>query len=169
MAKKLLKIKFVKFEKVLAMQILEQEGEFKASTHVRLSYSNPWFESQYIFLIGKQADFDKHVSTMRFNNNEERDAYLKKVVHWISEEQFTGGMRELKVDEMCEVRDYEDDAWLKRRLVRILPEEYSCRYITNSLEPHKYLGYEYARPIAKRTEPTVEKCGQLVTYTWEEK
>lgn len=70
------------------MQILEQEGEFKASTHVRLSYSDPWFESQYIFLIGKQADFDKHVSTMRFNNNEERDAYLKKVVHWISEEQF---------------------------------------------------------------------------------
>lgn len=36
MSKKL-KIRFVKFEKVLAMQILEQEGEFKASTHVRLS------------------------------------------------------------------------------------------------------------------------------------
>lgn len=167
MAKKL-KIRFVKFEKVLAMQILEQEGEFKDSTHVRLSYSNPWFESQYIFLIGKQADFDKHVSTMRFNNNEKRDAYLKKVVHWISEEQFTGGMRELKVDEMCEVRDDEDEDWLKRRLVRILPEEYSYRYITNSLEPQRYIGYEYARPIVKRTEPTVEKCGQLVTYTWEE-
>ena len=36
MAKKL-KIRFVKFEKALAMQILEQEGEFKSSTHVRLS------------------------------------------------------------------------------------------------------------------------------------
>lgn len=163
MAKKL-KIRFVKFEKALAMQILEQEGEFKSSTHVRLSYSEPWIESKYIYLIGKHVEFDKHVSTMRFHNNEERDAYLKKVIHWISEEQFTGGMRELKVDEMCEVRDYEDDAWLKRRLVRILPEGYSYRYITNSLEPHRYLGYEYARPLTKRTEPKID--GDI--YTWEE-
>lgn len=39
---------------------------------------------------------------MRFNNNEERDAYLKKVVHWISKEQFAMRSGKLKVGELCE-------------------------------------------------------------------
>lgn len=160
MAKKL-KIRFTKFEKAIAMQILEQEGEFKESEHIKLNIFSGLYNDCFFLNFW--------ISSMHFYTNQERDEYLNKFIRWISEEQFNGGMRELKVDEMCEVRDNEDDTWLKRRLVRILPEEYSCRYITNSLEPHKYLGYEYARPIAKRTEPTVEECGQLVTYTWEEK
>lgn len=28
--------------------------------------------------------------------------------------------------------------------------------------------YTYARPISKRTEPKVEECGEIITYTWEE-
>lgn len=161
MSKKL-KIRFVKFEKALAMQILEQEGEFKASTHVRLSYSNPWIESKYIFLIGKQADFDKHVSTMRFNNNEERDAYLKKVVHWISEEQFGEGSEELKVGEWCAARmTY---GWRKRKLVAILPERYKNRFIVDvANNDRNWMFCDEARPFPDCIEPAID--GDV--YTWE--
>ena len=161
MAKKL-KIRFVKFEKVLAMQILEQEGEFKASTHVRLSYSEPWIESKYIYLIGKHVEFDKHVSTMRFNNNEERDAYLKKVVHWISEEQFAMRSGKLKIGEMCEVSD-DGVSWHKYRLLAILPDRYEMRFIIEN-GTLSWCTCTYARPIVKRTEPKID--GDI--YTWEE-
>lgn len=163
MAKKL-KIRFVKFEKALAMQILEQEGSFRNSYHIQIGVPELCGDDVYLCEEDERDNLN-HVSMLEFVSNELRDVYLNNVIRWISEEQFNGGMRELKVDEMCEVRDYEDDTWLKRRLVRILPEEHSCRYITNSLEPHRYLGYEYARPITKRTEPKID--GDI--YTWEEK
>ena len=174
--KKKLRIQFWRAEKALSMQILEQEGEFEASTHVRLSYSNPWIESQYIFLIGKQADFDKHVSTMRFNNNKERDEYLNNVIRWISEEQFGKNNEEmlkpgeLKIGEMCEVRNGESEKWRQSKLITILPEKYDERFIVEVEDhPTEHYSWTYARPIVKRIEPKIEECGQLVTYTWEEK
>lgn len=166
MSKKL-KIRFVKFEKALAMQILEQEGEFKSSTHVRLSYSEPWIESKYIYLIGKHVEFDKHVSTMRFNNNEERDEYLKNVIRWISEEQFgkdNEGM--LKSGELCEVRDSKDFEWTERILIAILPKRFANRYIVEDVgDNNDWTYFAYARPIECRIEPKIDED----IYTWEEK
>lgn len=164
---KKLKIRFTKFEKALVMQILEQEGEFKSSTHVRLSYSEPWIESKYIYLIGKHVEFDKHASTMRFNNNEERDAYLKEVVHWISEEQFgknNEGM--LKAGELCEVRDVPRGEWKQRKLITILPERFANRYIVeDDCDNCDWTYFAYARPIGRGIEPKID--GDI--YTWEEK
>lgn len=159
---KKLKIRFVKFEKVLAMQILEQEGEFEASTHVKLSYSEPWIESKYIYLIGKHVEFDKHVSTMRFNNNEERDAYLKKVVHWISEEQFAMRSGKLKVGELCEA--HVGNRWEKRKLLAILPKRYKNRFIVERVEDDEsWVGCSKVLHLPNWNKSTVD--GDV--YTWE--
>ena len=87
----------------------------------------------------------------------------------ITEELFSEG-GELKVGEMCEVWDEEVKKWMERKLLAILPENYEERFIvSNFYYPNRYVPFSVARPITKRTEPTVEECGQLITYTWEVK
>lgn len=171
---KKLKIQFWKAEKALAMQILEQEGlpKEKSEGFVRIGSSidlEPW----RIGLRGKDPDFHFFIVQRHFRTDAERDACLQKAVNAITDELFTGN-RELKVGEMCEVRYDEEDFWKKRKLIAILPERYNERFIAETKGYSKgysksHCSWSYARPIAKRTEPTIEECGQLITYTWEEK
>lgn len=169
MSKKL-KIQFWKAEKALAMQILEQEGlpKEKRDGFVRIKDSPALIFKTGVWLRGYHIYGDLKLDSIYFATNTERDAYLQKVVNAITDELFTG-KGELKIGEMCEVRDDEDEQWRKRKLITILQEQQSYRFVVDSLERRRYIGYEYARPIIKRTEPTIEECGQLVTYTWEEK
>ena len=164
---KKLKIQFWRAENALAMQILEQEGSFRDSKHVYMGL--PELCCDRIYLRDEMERDNLDVSARSFVANAERDEYLQKVINAITDELFTG-KGELKVGEMCEVRDAEHYDWVKRKLIAILPEEYDERFIAEWEDyPIKHKGWNCARPIAKRTEPTVEKCGQLVTYTWEEK
>ena len=96
---KKLKIRFVKFERALAMQILEQEGYFDTMKHVRVR-AYPAVDETCVFLRGREKEYDYSVKTIRFNDNDERDEYLNDVVNWISEEQFADG-RKLKIGEKC--------------------------------------------------------------------
>ena len=164
---KKLKIQCWKAEKALAMQILEHEGLPKEK------------RDGFVHIIDSSAlDFD--FGARRFKSNSERDAYLDKTVNAITDELFTGEGRELKVGEMCEVCD--DDNFLDCRVARllaILPENYATRYICDDFVkyvedneglPRPWLATDYVRPITNKcTEPKVEECGQLITYTWEEK
>lgn len=151
------------------MQILEQEGlpscKEDGEAHI---WEQPAISKYSIDLRGLAKWANLRISHIEFDTNAERDEYLQKAVAAITNELFTEG-GELKVGEMCEVRDDDTESWRKRKLITILPEQQSYRFVVDSLEPHRYLGYEYARPIAKRTEPKIEECGQLITYTWEEK
>ena len=167
MSKKL-KIQFWKAEKALAMQILEQEGlpENKCKGFVKTEYS-PTLGSKEIWLRGREVIYDSCIDSVYFKTNADRDAYLEKIVNAITDELFTGE-GELKIGERCEVRDDEDEPWRKRKLIAILPEQQSYRFVVDSLELRRYIGFEYARPLTKRTEPKIEECGNVVTYTWEE-
>lgn len=169
MSKKL-KIQFWKAEKALAMQILEQEGlpKEKEGGFVQINDSPALVFETGVWLRGYRCYANFKLDSIYFVTNAERDAYLEKAVNSITDELFTG-KGELKVGEMCEVRDYDNESWRKRKLITILPEQQSYRFVVDSLEPHRYIGYEYARPIAKRTVPTVEERGNVITYTWEEK
>ena len=122
MSKKL-KIQFWKAEKALAMQILEQKGlpERKEEGDVRIWGYTALFKDA-IVLDGIDG-FDLNIAHNEFDTNAERDAYLRKVVNAITDELFTYG-GELKIGEMCEVRDDKDDNWKKRKLLAILPEQY---------------------------------------------
>ena len=169
MSKKL-KIQFWKAEKALAMQILEQEGlpKEKNEGHVRIRI-RPEFLTETLYLRGKENKSNLCIPEAGFNTNSERDEYLQKAVNAITDELFTGG-GELKIGEMCEVKDNEDNVWRKRKLIAILPEKYNERFIAEMEDyPTQHSSWDCARPITKRTEPTIEECGQLVTYTWEEK
>lgn len=166
MSKKL-KIQFWKAEKALAMQILEQEGSFRDSEHVYMGLPELCCDRIYLCDEAERGNLD--VSARSFATNAKRDAYLQKVVNAITDELFTG-KGELKIGEMCEVWDLEHKEWMERKLLAILPENYEERFIvSNFYYPNRYVPFSVARPIAKRTEPTVEECGNVITYTWEEK
>lgn len=174
MSKKL-KIQFWKAEQVLAMQILEQEDlpRYKEEGFA-LICDQPALYEYSIELRGRAKWANLRIPCIEFNTNAERDEYLQKAVNAITDELFTDelftGEGEPRVGEMCEVRDNEDKQWERRKLIAVLPERYDDRFIAEWKDyPIKYKGWRYARPIAKRIEPTVEGCGQLITYTWEEK
>ncbi len=169
MSKKL-KIQFWRAKLALAMQILEQEGlpERKVNDFIKI-ISMPCMCRDELSLRGYDTEEDFFVDVIYFSSNTERDAYLEKAVNAITDELFTGE-GEPKIGEICEVRDYEDKQWEKRKLLAILPEQYNRRFIAETEGcPDEYSSWDYARPIHKRIEPTIEECGQLVTYTWEEK
>lgn len=161
---KKLKIQFTKFEKALTMQILEQEGSFHDSEHVGTGF--PELYCERIYLCDEDSRGNLSISVTHFDTNAERDEYLKNVIRWINEEQFgrnNEGM--LKPGELCEVRDYKDDEWEKRKLITILPKRFANRYIMENDKDNGWTCFRCARPIERRIEPKID--GDI--YTWEEK
>ena len=168
---KKLKIQFWKAEKGLVMQILEQEGlpKEKMDGYVRINDSPALISDKVVWLRGHLHYANLRLNPLHFDTNAERDEYLQKAVNAITDELFTGG-GELKIGEMCEVRDDEREQWRKRKLITILPEKYYKRFIVEKEDyPYEHSSWDCARPIAKRIEPKIEECGNVVTYTWEEK
>ena len=167
---KRLKIQFWRAEGALAMQILEQEGLPSCKEEGKvLILTQPALYAYDIVLRGRAKWDNLRIPYIEFDTNAERDAYLQKIVAAITDELFTED-GELKIGEMCEVRDDGDEDWEKKKLIAVLPEQYNRRFIAEMGNyPDEYSSWNYARPITKRTEPTIEECGQLVTYTWEEK
>lgn len=170
--KKLLKIRFVKFERAIATQVLEQEGFFKATEHIGGSTAHSFYKERIYLYSPKEYPFEEYkyrVDVIGFDNNAERDEYLEKAVKWISEEQFaTGG--KLEVGKMCEVSgDGKNWNWGEKRLVAVLPENFRDRYIVwseigkdlNGKDP--WCSWAYARPIASCVQPKIDGD----TYTWE--
>ena len=164
---KKLKIQFWKAEKALAMQILEQEGLPKQKRDGKVHMvSEPDLWANDIFLRGYDRDDFSKIAWITFNTEYELNAYLHWAVTAITEELFSEG-GELKVGEMCEVKDYEDEQWKEKKLIAILPAQYEGRFIAEwGDNPSKHSHWDCARPIG-RTEPKIEECGQLITYTWE--
>ena len=100
---KKLKIRFIKFERALAMQILEQKGEFKDTKHVFLEDS-PFLLTGAIFLRGFDRSLDFRVcNTQTLTSNKARDQYLEQIIRWISKEQFSLDGR-LEIGKKLEVK-----------------------------------------------------------------
>ena len=147
---KKLKIRFVKFERALAMQILEQVGIFKATEHVK-AIGYPAISNTCIYLRGKNSTYDTTIGLIRFSDDAERDEYLNDVVNWISEEQFSMG-RKLEIGKECMVSLFDDidgEDWVMGRLLAILPKNIRRRYIIQS-ETNKemFTSWTYARPVS---------------------
>lgn len=161
---KKLKIRFVKFEHALVMQILEQEGKFVDTEHVKIDGSPRLYLGE-VFLRGRYTNNNLTPDFCSFSSNAERDEYLNNVVKWITDEQFTNtDNNELKIGSNCEMRDHETEIWLQGKLVAILPEQYFNRYACEYKCGNKNLAYNYryARPI-QHIEPKID--GDV--YTWE--
>lgn len=169
MSKKL-KLKFWRAEKALAMQILEQEGlpEKKTDGFVNIVTISAIYKDT-IYLRGDCHKGDFNIDGVLFETNSERDEYLDKLVNAITTELFTSN-GELKVGEMCEgMNKAFPGKWTLGLILAILPKEYRSRFIVVQEYNYSWTTFDEARPLPKRTEPKVEECGELITYTWEEK
>lgn len=159
---KKLKIRFVKFERALAMQVLEQVGTFKNTEHVQ-SVVCPELGSECIYLRGKNSACDITLGIIRFNGNAERDEYLNNVVKWISEEQFATDVK-LEIGKECEASNNGED-WRVRifagKLARQLGEPRNLVAYDEVLEDFER--YKYVRPFASFVRPKID--GDV--YTWE--
>lgn len=159
MAKKL-KIRFTKFEKALAMQILEQEGSFRDSYHIQIGV--PELCCDRIYLCDEEERDNLDISVIHFDTNAERDEYLKTVIRWISEEQFAMRSGKLKVGELCEA--CVGNKWEKRKLLAILPKRYKNRFIVERVEDDEsWVGCSKVLHLPNWNKSTVD--GDV--YTWE--
>lgn len=159
---KKLKIRFVKFECALAMQILEQVGIFKDTEHVQ-SVVSPAIGYGSIYLRGKNSENDTAIAAIRFIDNAERDKYFNNVIKWISEEQFaTGG--KLEIGKECEASDNGEDwvVWsFAGKSAKQLGEPHYLAYWYDNLG--YFIRYKYVNPLASFVRLKID--GDV--YTWE--
>lgn len=159
---KKLKIRFVKFERAIAMQILEQVGTFKDTEHVQSAVC-PELGSKCIYLRGKNSTYDTTIGLIRFSDDAERDECLNNVVKWISEEQFaTGG--KLEIGKECEASDNGEDWFVRFFAGKSAKQLGEPRYLAYWYDTLGYLiRYKYVRPLASFVRPKID--GDV--YTWE--
>lgn len=102
MSKKL-KLAFWLTDKTLAMKVVEQTGlpHLKETGFVRIKAS-PFLEDWGIYLRGNYWAADTQVVSKDFSSNEERDAYLQKVVNAITDELFIADEK-LEFNKPCKV------------------------------------------------------------------
>ena len=85
---KKLKLRIAKFDRMLVVEQLELDGEFSNTAHTK-AWGNLCIFTRAIFL--RESTEHKSSDCLRFDSNAERDAYLQKMLGWISKEQFGGG------------------------------------------------------------------------------
>jgi len=167
---KKLKIKFVKFENALAVQVLEQEGLTfqKDLGNVRIMCS-PSIHGEVFFLRGDFKEDDFKISSKLFENNKKRDDFILKTIKNITTELFTQKTI-LEKGTVVEVSDLSDfNCSHKHVLIATLPEDVDFRYIVRvegSWKGWKY--YKYARPLSREFTPKIERNGDIILATWEE-
>ena len=160
---KKLKIRFVKFERAIAMQILEQVGVFKATEHVQ-AIGFPAISYGCIYLRGADLKLHNTISTStNYSDNAERDKYFNNAIKWISEEQFaTGG--KLEIGKECEASDNGEDWFVRSFAGKSAKQLGEPRYLAYWYDNLGYLiRYKYVRPIASFVRPKID--GDV--YTWE--
>lgn len=103
--KKVLKIRFVKFNIALAVQVLEMTGQFLDSANVKIG--NTRINARFLpYANCVRFSKDNLVDIRYFSTNKRRDEFLSNVVKWISEQHFTTD-RKLEIGEECLFSDNE--------------------------------------------------------------
>lgn len=156
---KKLKLRIAKFDRMLIVEQLELEGEFKKTDHVEV-FGNLCISKAGIDL--KEDDCKGSVNVSYFKNNEKRDEYAANLIEWITEEQF-GGSGKLEVGKMCEVSD-DGEEWGNRifagKSAKQLGEE--KRFLAVHLNnKNSLVRWKYAKPI----NDCLKIDGEI--YTWE--
>lgn len=160
---KRLKIKFVKFENALALQTLEQEGVFEQKDDPTIGDKNPLL---YKIILNVKEEHAYDISIKFFDDNQERDKYLPLLIKSITDKMFDC-VDELKVGELCEVRDRYSKGWHKAILLAILPKELlNDRYIVQTPNAKLWTSWQCARPLQSKSEPIIEESRDVITVTW---
>ena len=160
---KKLKIRIVKFERAIAIQVLEQEGYFARHEHIK-SIDSVEIKGDALYLRGSNPYEDYAIGQRSFRSNEVRDKFIQDLLNWISEEQFSTDVK-VVIGETCLVSNFpdEDCMWVERKLLGILPKNYSKPYITENInDENKISFWKEAKPLNKYK---FTADGEI--YTWE--
>lgn len=161
---KKLKIRFVKFERALAMQILEQEGEFINTEHVRIAVA-PELSPSRVFLRGSVRELGWAVcSSYMAKTDDELDEYFDKVVKWISEEQFARREDKLEIGKACDMSN-DGENWIRAVFAgECAPCFGEPRYLAiSSVGADTLYRFKYVRSARESIKPIIS--GDV--YTWE--
>nr|DAP02201.1 MAG TPA: hypothetical protein [Caudoviricetes sp.] len=161
--KKELIIQLVRFHCAVAMQILDQVGDFKQTRHV-VCGSKPGLYDNYISLRGANKDFDDEVCVKTFQLNNQRDAYYNQVIDWISKELFTIP-KEPKVGYPCLASDshfVDESCWVySPELLYIAPSSFSKPYLVKNEEGTKGTFFTYVKALS-----CVKPLQNANEFTW---
>lgn len=158
--KKLLKIRFVKFERALVAQQLEIQWGYTSFE----SFEHTMFDAFHIDFAYDAVWLGRHpngnVAVRVFESNAARDEYLEKVIKWISEEQFAIKSK-LEIGKECEFSDNAIE-WFRGvfggKSAKQLGEP---RFLSAGSDI--LVRFKNARPIGGCVQPKIE--GDV--YTWE--
>lgn len=157
---KLLKIRFVKFEKALTAQQLEAYGfDFinDDSAHIRVCRTGFYLHGGGIFIAPKTINT---ISSLIFNDNARRDKYLKNVVKWISEERFAMGGK-LRIGELCKFSDDGEKWYLGKYAGKCAEQLGEPRFLSGFREATSLTRWKYARANGGRLKIDGD------VYSWE--
>lgn len=164
--KKKLVLRVVKFEKALAIRVLEQEGiKTIEGGRVRVG-AVPELCDKVIYLRGRNVERDFCIVSRNFDSNKERDEYLDDIISTITNELFTENNGELKYGEPCLVRDSSNEDWVERIFVAKSPVDLPDgeNYIVLGMDKDFLVVYKCAKPLPAKIKPIVDD----EIFTWEE-
>lgn len=166
--KKLLKIRFVKFEKTLVAQQLGTAKGFRLTgddtSHIFVCLYSFSLCKNSVYIATEECDEIREViSLITFDSNAARDEYLEKVIKWISEELFaTKG--KLEIGKECEASDDGKDWFVRFFAGKSAKQLGEPRYLAFGDNNLGYLiRYKYVRPLGSFVRPKID--GDV--YTWE--
>lgn len=174
MSKKL-KLAFWLTDKTLAMKVVEQTGlpHLKETGFVRIKAS-PSLEDRGIYLRGKYWAGDNLIVSKYFSSNEERDAYLDKVVNAITDELFIADEK-LEFNKPCRVDNnittgkFELAIYLGKLRLNDKWYHITKPFDEESSNSTMLKAWSVVSPVKTCRGPIKEEFGPVVTYTWEEK
>lgn len=169
---KKLRIRFVKFEKSFAAQVLEISGGLKSIENDKVE-SILSSELRVCGLRCSQIRNDNEYSILipgiLFESNEERDKYLDRVIYSIGEELFSEGDSDVEIGDICEIGYVLDSITHTHigKVIEILPEKYKMRYIIASdLHDDGWVSGNFIRKVGT-FRFAFEGTPEDGVYTWE--
>lgn len=94
---KKLKLRIAKFNRLLVVEQLERNGDFRDSANIKIA--GDMFLGKFGIDLPESCKY-KSISIREFTDNQERDMYAQKLVKGITEEQF-GGAGKLEIGKPC--------------------------------------------------------------------
>lgn len=168
---KKLKLRIVKFDRLLVVEQLEKRGKFKNTDHVQID-DDLWLVLKAINL--KKDNNDKNYRSADFadfRTNAERDEYTANLIKWITEEQFDVVGGELEVGKECLVSN-DEKSWETQifagKIYKYSSEEAffteeKIFLTTNPADDNCLWRWKYAKP----KNSCLKIDGEI--YTWETK
>lgn len=159
---KKLKLRIAKFNRLLVVEHIERIGKFNDTKHVKFERNSFSFNPWYILFEEKPHKYLQSC-TAYFSTNEERDEYLKKMLNWITEEQF-GGSGKLEIGKPCLVGN-EQGIWGERIYAGKVAKQLGTdkRFLARvCARGDDFMRWRFAKPL-NSAQPKID--GEI--YTWE--